>query len=454
MSTTYSLRRRLIIAAAVWVGLGCVSSFFAMSLIFRQQTDLEFKDEVLVHVEELFRLTRVGADGTLTLASRFSDPRYDDAKSGFYWQARVGDGPPMRSASLVDAKIDWPVHPHSSEYPVELHTAIGPTGPMMFAEKALGTGAPNDPIIQFVVATDVRHFDAAVAGFDERAGSALLVFALSLIVSAGFLVWYALSPLKRLRTSLNEVKMGRKPFLEDKFPSEVQPVVSELNDLIDSMGVLLQRARTQAGNLAHGLKGPLTIITDEAHELTEGRLSAESSSAILQQSRLMQRHIDHHVARARAVAGVKVPGLKTSVPVVVDQVAEAVSRLYPATPIDTSGASDVELMVAADMRDMYEILGNVIDNACKYGREKVVVEAREFDDDFIEIYVDDDGPGLPAEAWKEVLAIGVRWDERKPGSGLGLAIVDELTSLYGGSISLGESNLGGLRITIKLPRGR
>jgi signal transduction histidine kinase len=453
MRRAYSLRTRLIMAAAIWVTLGCLTSFLVMSLIFRQQTKLEYKDEVLVHVEELFRLTQIGENGELSLASRFSDPRYDQPKSGFYWQATVGQGLPLRSASLGDAQIDWPVHSHPPEQPVELHVAMGPTGPIMFAEKAIGSGTPDNPVVQFLVATDLRHIDAVVAGFDRRAAGALALFAVSLIVSAAILVWYALSPLKRLRTSLSEVKTGNKPFLEDRFPSEVQPVVTELNDLIDSMGNLLLRARTQAGNLAHGLKGPLTIIADEAHELTEGRLSAESSAAILEQTRLMQRHIDHHVARARAVAGVKKPGLKSSVPIIVDEIADAVSRLYPQALIDTSEASNVDLTVAVDRMDMYEIVGNVMDNACKFGGGRVTVTAREVDESFVEIAIDDDGPGLPAEAWEEVLAIGVRWDERTPGSGLGLAIVDELAVLYGGTVTLGQSDLGGLRVTVKLPKG-
>lgn len=454
MTFARSLRSRLILAAAIWVALGCVVSFAVLSLIFREQTRIELENEVLVHVEEVFRLTQVAEDGTLSLASRFSDPRYDIAMSGYYWQARLGDGQPLRSASLAETVIDWPAHRHAPDQPVELHEAMGPTGPMLIAEKALGTGTVDDPIFQFVVATDMRHLKAAVAAFDARARLALFVFAVSMIVSAGLLVLFALSPLKRLQRSLQEVKLGRKPFLEHEFPSEVQPVVAELNELINSMGTLLQRARTQAGNLAHGLKGPLSIITDEAHELNAGRYTPESSAAILEQSLVMQRHIDHHVARARAVAGIKMPGLSTSVPVVIDQVAEAISRMYPDHSIDTTGASDVDLAVAVDTRDMYEILGNLIDNACKYSNQRVVVAAQFAGDDFVEVSVDDNGPGLPPEAWKEVLAIGIRWDERKPGAGLGLAIVDELVSLYGGSITLGKSSLGGLSVVVRLPRSR
>lgn len=451
MGFAKSLRSRLVLAAAVWVALGCVASFVALSLIFREQTRLELENEVRIHVEELFRLTKIADDGTLSLSSRFSDPRYDDEMSGYYWQARLGSSPPLRSASLADKEIDWPVHRHGAEQPVVLHMAAGPTGPMIFAEKAMGLGTSGDPIFQLLVATDTRHFNTAVAAFDARARLALFLFAVSMIVSAAILVVFALSPLKRLQHSLQEVKLGRRPFLEHEFPSEVRPVVLELNELISSMGTMLQRARTQAGNLAHGLKGPLSIITDEAYELIDGRYTAESSAAILEQSLLMQRHIDHHVARARAVAGIKMPGLNASIPLVIDQVAEAVSRLYPDRVIDTSGASDVELAVAVDVRDMFEVLGNLLDNACKYGARIVRVTAQRAGNEFIEVLVDDDGPGLPPEAWKEVLAIGIRWDERKPGTGLGLAIVDELVSLYGGSIKLGRSQMGGLNVRVMLP---
>ncbi|HRO48952.1 MAG TPA: HAMP domain-containing sensor histidine kinase, partial [Hyphomicrobium sp.] len=272
-----------------------------------------------------------------------------------------------------------------------------------------------------------------------------------MIGASAFLFFYAMRPFDQLRMALGTVRLGQSPTLGGSFPTEVQPLVDDLNALLRSTAELIRRARIQAGNVAHGLKTPLAVLTDEADRLEEQGLD-RSAATILDQCRKMQKHIDYQITRARAVAMRDTPGMVASVHKAASEVASALSRLHNARSISIENNIPVSLNVACDAQDLNEMLANLVDNACKHASKHVLISLSEPSSRTrVAIAVEDDGGGLPPEAYEVVFNVGERWDSQKPGSGLGLAIVRDLAKLYGGDVKLGKSAFGGLAVYLELP---
>jgi signal transduction histidine kinase len=258
-----------------------------------------------------------------------------------------------------------------------------------------------------------------------------------------------LASIDNLRTRLVALRAGRERRMEGVYPSEVQPLVDDLNVLLDHRERAIQRAIAKAGDLAHGLKTPLAILSQES-TLARTAGQAEVADAIDRQVERMRRQIEYHLAHARAAASGATSGARSSLKESADGLVRAMARLHAERGllIDSTISSDLDVRVQRE--DLDEMLGNLLDNACKWGRSRVTVCATA-DGDAIVVTVDDDGHGLREEMREAVLRRGVRADEAAPGSGLGLAIVSDLADLYGGSISLDVSPLGGLRARLRLP---
>lgn len=258
----------------------------------------------------------------------------------------------------------------------------------------------------------------------------------------------ALSGLDRVRRELAALHEGREHRLGGTFPSEVQPLVTDLNRLLDQRDQSVQRASTAAGNLAHGLKTPLAILTVEADRAAaDGH--TEVAASIHQQVDQMRRQVDYHLARARATSG-QASGARSALRESVDGLVRTLTRLHAARDLAIDVQIDPALSVRALRADVDEMLGNLLDNACRWGRSRVVVAAAASAGAIV-ITVDDDGPGIEPKMWDRVLQRGVRADESGSGSGLGLAIVRDLAELYEGSIVLARSPMGGLRVVLALP---
>jgi signal transduction histidine kinase len=258
-----------------------------------------------------------------------------------------------------------------------------------------------------------------------------------------------ISPLDRLRSKLKSVREGRDRRLEGTYPAEVQPLVSDLNALLDDREQSIARAQAKAGDLAHGLKTPLAVLAQEADRAAkEGH--QDLAAALEQQIERMRRQIDYHLAHARAAASSANHSAQTSVIASVEGLSRTLSRLHA----DRALAIDVRVSPEHSFRgqreDLDEMLGNLLDNACKWARSRVIVDSSR-NDGVVMITVDDDGPGLEHSMRDHVLQRGVRADEAAPGSGFGLAIVRDLAELYGGSISLDSAPSGGLRARLRLP---
>jgi signal transduction histidine kinase len=277
----------------------------------------------------------------------------------------------------------------------------------------------------------------------------MLVVALAFIVAGVAQVRRGLTPLEGLRARLAAVREGREGRIEGSYPSEVQPMVNDLNALLEHREQVVRRALAKAGDLAHGLKTPLAVLSHEAERAAaEGH--PDLAAHIIKQVERMRRHVDYHLAHARAAASGATPGARCSVGASADGLSRTLLRLHagggPSIHVDVSP----EHFVRGERADVDEMLGNLLDNACRWARSQVTL-ASSASGASIVITVDDDGPGLDPSMREVVLQRGVRVDEAAPGSGLGLAIVRDLAELYGGSISLGGAPIGGLRAQLQLP---
>lgn len=278
----------------------------------------------------------------------------------------------------------------------------------------------------------------------------ILGVAIVICLGAGLLlVRRGLNSFDVLRERLVRVKEGHERRLEGSYPSEVVPLINDLNSLLADREERVARALTKAGDLAHGLKTPLAILYQHA-ESARAAGQRELAAAITQQVERMRRQVDYHLAQARASASGGTAGARSHVLTSADALARTMLTLHADRGLTIDVNVSHEHFVRVQREDLEEMLGNVVDNACKWAKSRVEVHSRSVDDR-IEITVDDDGPGLDPSLRATVLQRGVRADEAAPGSGLGLAIVRDLAELYGGSIALGTSPPGGLRATLQLP---
>ncbi|AGK56366.1 integral membrane sensor signal transduction histidine kinase [Hyphomicrobium denitrificans 1NES1] len=444
-----SLKRRLILAATLWITFGMISAGFVLSGVFKRHVTDQTYIEIYEHLDEFVHLTEFKPGTAPHLTHDLSDPRYDIPMSGYYWEIQKAGSVLAKSGSLEDAVLLMP-----PDFPTDVgtHTAksVGPTGTVLIAARTVRTPPDGSPI-RFVVGTDQRYVDAAVSRFHSILSWALTGFGLSMVVGAVLLILYALKPLNTLRSSLADVRTGASRKLEGTYPLEVLPLVNDLNSLLVSTSELIQRARTQAGNLAHGLKTPLAVLTDEAYRIEECGLP-QSSATILTQCRKMQTQIDYQISRARAVALRSIPGTVAEVRKAAEEVANALRRLYGGSGVAITVDVSDGLLVACDPQDLNEMLANVVDNACKHAKSHVRISCHGLTSDkTFDLHVEDDGKGLPPEAFEVVFDVGERWDSREAGSGLGLAIVQDLARLYGGDVRLQKSSMGGLWVVLTLP---
>lgn len=444
-----SLKSRLILAAAVLVTLGVVVAGLTLSALMREHIVAQFHDELKVHLDELERLSRSGPDGILRLSAPLSDPRYDVARSGFYWQIEGGRHEPARSASLGESKLVLPPD-DAPDGAIHHHVIDGPTGSLLVIEQTFHQAGIDTPL-RYVIGTDRRHIHAVQDRFDRMLVVALGLLALFLLAAAFALVMLALRPLSQLRTALADVRLGHEPRVQGNFPDEVHPLVEDLNAMLQTSAELMQRARSQAGKLAHALKTPLAIITDETRRGVER--GDASAGLLLDQCRRMQCQIDYQMARARAVPN-RSPGMVAIAANVAEDVITALRRLHQERALSIRNDVPEDLVLACDTEDLNEMLGNLVDNACKHARTTVVIDVvpNEASPGLARLVVEDDGPGLPTQAYQVVLELGERWTSSDEGAGLGLTIVRDIARLYGGDVGLGRSPLGGLRAAIDLPR--
>jgi signal transduction histidine kinase len=446
MGARRSLRVRLLLAATCSVVAALVLAGVGLTLVFEQHVERRLESELVNHLNQLIAALELSADGTPQIVGSLSDPRFVRPYSGLYWQIDDADGVLLRSRSLWDFSLDLPPDPLFSGE-LHRHRLAGPAGSELLAiERGLLVGGRT---LRLTVAIDRREIQENVRDFGWDTALSLGILAVILLVAAAAQVAVGLRPLQGLRTELAKVHAGDAQRLEAGFPSEVQPLVDDLNTLLEQQMAAVERARTQAGNLAHGLKTPLTVLAAERRKLAE-RGEVAAAEVLGQQIEAMRRQIDYQLARARAASSSRRPGLATPIRPLVERLARVIRRVGTSRAVELVVEVAPEHGFAGEAQDLEEMVGNLLDNACKWARHRVTVASRS-GGGRVTILVDDDGPGLPVAQREEVFERGRRLDQSVPGSGLGLAIVRDLAEIYGGRVALEDSPSGGLRVRLELP---
>ncbi|MCG3188271.1 MAG: Adaptive-response sensory-kinase SasA [Burkholderiaceae bacterium] len=458
-----SLRWRLLLATAVAVVLAALAAGWALSTLFRDHVQRQFADSLVAQLDQVTARLDLDAQGQPAVdTAGLSDPRWSRPYSGLYWQLdrveRSGiHRAVLRSRSLWDTELSAPPDALVDNQ-VHQHTIAGPGAATLLAvERTVRLGGDDAATWRVLVAGDTAAMRAAIDAFDRVLALSLLGLTLLLVAAAVAQVAIGLAPLRGLRASLQGLHAGRSARLEGRFPAEVQPLVDDFNAVLQRREVVVERSRTQAGDLAHAIKTPLAVMSQVAQA---GRDESAPSTRLLartvaEQVELARRQVDRHLARARAAGGLGMPGMRTELGPVVDALLEVMRRLYAERKLRLDARIPARLAASSERQDAQEMIGNLLDNACKWARSQVRVSATAGDPAArtVAIVVDDDGPGIDAPSRERALERGARLDETVPGSGLGLAIVRDLAALYEGSLALDASPLGGLRATLVLPRG-
>jgi signal transduction histidine kinase len=303
-----------------------------------------------------------------------------------------------------------------------------------------------EPLV-FMAAEDRSPADREVRTFATTIGLSLILLGAGLIAAVFIQVRVGLRPLFALRREVASLRKGEAARLSGDYPVELEPLASELNALMAHNQEVVERQRTHVGNLAHALKTPLSVIVAEA-----ARNRTRLGGVVTRQAEAMRQQVDHHLRRARAAARSVGQGERTLVGPVIEELARTLERIFRDKGVDVEPSAPDTLCYLGERQDLLEIAGNVMENACKWCVRKVRVVAQPLTARQFSLTVEDDGPGLAPEQRDAVLQRGARLDESAPGSGLGLSIVNELVRAYGGSLSLGESALGGLKVELLLPR--
>ncbi|MES2033553.1 MAG: ATP-binding protein [Pseudomonadota bacterium] len=449
-----SLVGRLVLLAAGWSLLVLIVTGIALTAFF-QQAALRRFDQNLIELTEGLNAGISIEDGKV-LAPALTDMRALRVYSGRYWEiaehAASGKIRPIeRSRSLFDMELKVP-----DEVIAEIASKPGTQvffrgdGPLDQPLRASGMQVQlpeRDAPVIILTAEDRSPVDREAGRFALLTAGALIALGAGILSAIFIQVRVGLQPLFRLRREVAEVRKGKAERIVGDYPTELDPLATELNALVAHNQDVVERQRTHVGNLAHALKTPISVMLTEAQQ-QPGQLA----EVVSRQADAMKNHVEHHLRRARAAARSQTLGERTLVEPVIDELAVTLERIFQDKGVEIDWRCPDDLCFRGEKQDLLEIAGNVIENAGKWCRRKVRVTATTDGAETLRLVVEDDGPGLPADRREDALKRGARIDESAPGSGLGLAIVDELARAYGGSLALDDSSLGGLKVALVLPR--
>ena len=456
-----SLRFRLLTATLAGLAVAMVLAGLVLSGLFREHVQRQFEITLTQQLDQLMARLDFDPQGRPTVAAHLlSDPRWLKPYSGLYWQldemAPDGQGRTgvLRSRSLWDTSLALQADT-LADGAVHVHEVTGPQGaPLLALERTVRTAGEGAARWRLIVAADLQATQTATAQFTRVLAISLAVLLALLAAASWAQVAVGLRPLKALQRGLQDVQQARTTQLQGVFPAEVQPLVDDFNSVLGRNAEVVERARTQAGNLAHALKTPLTVLEQAARVQPAG--AEVLASLVHEQVQVAHRYIDWHLARARMAASQRLPGRRTALEPVAAGLVRVMHKVYAERGLRvTTTLPQAPLFFAGEEQDLQEMLGNLLDNACKWARSAVELRAQVNAlgaAPGLCITVEDDGPGIGAEHRALALARGGRLDEAVPGTGLGLAIVQDLAHLYGGQLDLQPAGRhGGLRVVLTLP---
>jgi signal transduction histidine kinase len=448
-----SIAVRLAVSALFWSLLILLIAGAILSALYREATERAFDQRLLAYANDLAADLASPGDPDRRALGPLGNPQFEIPLSGWYWQvgrpdASLRDLRPSKSLFGGRIPILAPPDPARRFGEIRMGYKRGPDDRWLrIVERDIDLGEDGRFIVGVAgpadeIDRDVRRFTAALTVTFALLGAALGATTL-------FQIRFGLQPLLKLRNALTAVRRGEAERIPGAYPSDIAPLAQELNLLLDTNREILERARTQVGNLAHALKTPLSVVVNEVDDAPE-----DFAARIREQATIMRDQISYHLDRARAAALVGTLGAVTEVAPVLAGLVRTFAKIY----VDKRLSIDLGVAPGARFRgerqDLEEMAGNLVDNACKWAASRIAVDARlalRDDRRLLCIIVEDDGPGLPAAARAEMLKRGRRLDETKPGSGLGLSIVVDLAALYRGALALEESSAGGLRAVLELP---
>ena len=426
--------------------LGLAAGGIVLSNAFRMAAQNSFDAALQADMDGLIAAAEPDPNGGVMLAERFLNHNFDRVYSGLYYQIRQGQSGGQISRSLFDKEIS-PVN-QSRKGSLSWGSAVGPENQrlrVVSRQVDLTPDINTDANYTFLVAGDMAEVERQTREFNTTLFWSFLLLGLGLIAAILVQVKVGLAPLRKVSRALAKIRDGEARRLDGNFPTEIAPLATELNSLIQHSEEVVGRARTHVSNLAHFLKTPLSVLAAEA-DAQPGALA----DMVKRQVFSMRRQVDHYLARARAAGSLDVLGNRTQLSSVMDDLSRVIARIHAARGVVIDAECDDGIYFRGERQDLEEMLGNLIDNACKWARSRVRVRCEKAAGRLI-LTVEDDGPGLSAQQRSQVGERGERLDETVPGSGLGLAIVRDIAKLYGGSFALDDSALGGVLARLELP---
>jgi signal transduction histidine kinase len=452
-----SLATRLFLSATAWVVVILLITGVILSSVYRDATERAFDRRLNLYLRTLVAEVATPDEPPDRQFQSLGEPLFELPLSGWYWQIIRTDSEKedaRASRSLWDKKLPK-LEDHGAEMSaagIRLGYIEGPEGQTLrMVERPVDLGADGKFLVD--VAGDASEIFDETRSFDYYLGGTFVALSIVLVLTTIFQVRFGLAPLKRISDAIADIRSGRAERLEGEFPVEIAPLARETNALIDANREIVERARTHVGNLAHAIKTPLSVIVNEA----TARSSDLFATKVLEQADVMRDQVAHHLERARIAARLTIVGTITEVGPVVDALRRTMEKIHRdrGVAIEVSAASKASFR--GERQDLEEMVGNLVDNACKWAASRVFIEvlvkppAEAGATSMLRIIVDDDGRGLSDQERAQVSRRGQRLDESKPGSGLGLSIVVDLAGLYGGSLTLGRAPIGGLRAELVLP---
>ena len=433
----------MILTAAAWITILLIGGGAALDRVLVNSVEQNFDNQLEYVLTAMIASAEIGPDGEIRMNRPLGDQRFLEPNSGLYWQITGNGARPFPSRSLWDRALSAPAN-HNDQAVHFRNSNEFTDEPLRIAERAIKL-PDSDIAWTFMVAQSRDSLDRQIIELRSVLVTSFLLLGLGLIILAALQTFYGLWPLRAVRKAIAQMRSGRESRVTDALPDEVMPMVNELNALLDHNEKQAEESRRHAGNLAHALKTPLTVIMNSATAQ-----SPDLADTIIREATTMRRQVDHHLARARAVGRRGHSHSRAQIWDSLESVERAVSRLYSHVRLDMAG--DKEISARVERQDLDEMLGNLIENAAKYGGGSVFVTVEDAGD-FVEMLIEDDGRGIPEAERERLFDRGARLDTGKPGTGLGLAIVRDVVEIYGGTVRLEESeDLGGLLVRLRLPK--
>lgn len=445
VSSGRSLRRRMILIAVAWItallGLGGV----ALDRVLEETLIASFDEQLANNLNAMINAAELDDRGEVQLLRPLGDQRFAEPYSGLYWQVSGEGHPVFPSRSLWDRQLGPAPAGRDCRQPCRYASDDFPGEPLRIIGRNVRLPGAANPFY-FQVAQSSRDLERQRARTRSILFWSLSVLGLGLIAMVVVQSTLGLAPLRRVSDAIAAIRSGRAKRVTAQFPMEVAPLVSEINELLAHGEAQSEAARRHAGNLAHALKTPMSVLMGEA----QGR-DDPLARTVEQQVQVMRRHVDHQLARARAAGRRAASTARTPVWQAVDAIARTVSRIH-AGRVTIDMAGDRSVAFRGERQDLEEMVGNLVENAAIHGGGRVFITIVA-DGAMLEVQVEDDGRGIPEAQRSRLFARGERLDTDKPGTGLGLAIVKDVAELYGGTVALAESeDLGGLLVILRLPR--